>query len=37
MLEAETTEQLAVIGNAAMMEQVAANIQKRPAVLHDAD
>jgi enoyl-CoA hydratase/carnithine racemase len=37
LLEAETTEQMAVIGKPAMMEQVAANIQKRPAVFHDAD
>ena len=37
MLEAETAEQVAVIGQPPMMEQVAANIQKRPAVFHDAD
>ena len=37
MLEAETAEQIAVIGQPPMMEQVAANIQKRPAVFHDAD
>jgi len=37
LLAAETAEQLAVIGKPAMMEQVAANIQKRPAVFHDAD
>ncbi|MFA6123538.1 crotonase/enoyl-CoA hydratase family protein [Sphingomonas sp.] len=37
MLEAETREQVAVIGQPPMMEQVAANIQKRPAVFHDAD
>lgn len=37
MLEAETTEQVAVIGQPPMMEQVAANMQKRPAVFADAD
>ncbi len=37
MLEAETNEQIAVIGKAPMMEQVAANMQKRAAVFGDAD
>lgn len=37
MLEAETREQIAVIGQPPMMEQVAANMQKRAAVFGDAD
>lgn len=37
MLEAETAEQVKVIGQPPMMEQVAANIQKRPAHFADAD
>ncbi|MGY2733238.1 crotonase/enoyl-CoA hydratase family protein [Sphingomonas sp. UYP23] len=37
MLEAETDEQVKVIGQPPMMEQVAANIQKRPARFGDAD
>ena len=37
MLEAETAEQVAVIGQPPMMEQVAANMQKRAAVFGDAD
>ena len=37
MLEAETNEQIAVIGKPPMMEQVAANMQKRAAVFGDAD
>ena len=37
LLELETTEQIAVIGQPPMMEQVAANIQKRPAHFADAD
>ena len=37
MLEAETNEQVAVIGQPPMMEQVAANMQKRAAVFADAD
>ncbi len=37
MLEAETAEQLAVIGRPPMMEQVAANIERRPAQFADAD
>ncbi len=37
MLEAETTEQMKVIGTPPMMEQVTANMQKRPAVFADAD
>lgn len=37
MLEAETMEQMAVIGTPPMMEQVAANMQKRPAVFADAE
>lgn len=35
MLEAETDEQVKVIGQPAMMEQVAANMQKRAAVFQD--
>ena len=35
MLEAETEEQIKVIGKPNMMEQVAANMQKRAAVFHD--
>ena len=37
LLELETTEQIAVIGQPPMMEQVAANMQKRAAVFADAD
>lgn len=37
MLEAETREQMALIGQPPMMEQVAANMQKRPAQFPDAD
>jgi enoyl-CoA hydratase/carnithine racemase len=37
MLAAETAEQVKVIGQPPMMEQVAANIQKRPAHFADAD
>ena len=37
LLELETAEQIAVIGQPPMMEQVAANMQKRAAVFADAD
>ena len=37
LLELETAEQVAVIGQPPMMEQVAANMQKRAAIFADAD
>lgn len=37
MLAAETAEQIALIGRPPMLEQVAANLERRPAVFADAD